>query len=40
MGKSKRRYLVADPADRSLSRRYLDEIAPTIEALRFYRRLR
>jgi hypothetical protein len=40
VGKWKRRYLVADPAERVPSRRYLDEIAPTIEALRFYRRLR
>ena len=40
MGKSGRRYLVADPAERTFSRRYLDEIAPRVEALRFYRRLR
>jgi hypothetical protein len=40
VGKWRRRYLVADPAERALSRRYLDEIAPKIEALRFYRRLR
>jgi hypothetical protein len=40
MGKWRRRYLVADPAERTISRRYLDEIAPRVEALRFYRRLR
>lgn len=40
VGKSGRRYLVADPANRGGDRRYLDEIAPDIEALRFYRRKR
>lgn len=40
VGKNGRRYVVADPAERTLERRYLDEIAPDIEALRFYRRKR
>ena len=40
IGKFHRRYLVADPAERTSTRRHLDEVAPSVEALRFYRRLR
>ena len=40
VGKTGRRYVVADPAERVFSRRYLDEIAPEVEALRFYVRKR